>query len=255
MSRRSSRSIVPGRAAAILVVLVVVALAVGARAVAEIGGSSSPTETPTVVPATDVPGADRYTVVPVDDSPTKDPSRLATRRARNNDVTEMPVNGAGTGDEGTVGDGASDLTAADGYIPDGTSLSPFDDDAPAIANLDPDLRDAIQSAATDASADGVTMVINSGWRSATYQQELLDEAIVTYGSEEEARKWVDTPDTSNHVKGEAVDVGDTDADSWLSVNGSDYGLCQTYANEIWHFQLMTDPGGTCPAPLTDASGG
>ena len=27
----------------------------------------------------------------------------------------------------------------------------------------------------------------------------------------------------------------TDADDWLIQHGSDYGLCQTYANEMWHF--------------------
>lgn len=146
-----------------------------------------------------------------------------------------------------------EVSAEDGFIPDGESLSPFDDEAPAIANLDPDLRDAVQQAATDARVDGIRLEINSGWRSETYQQALLDDAIVTYGSEEEARKWVDTPKRSSHVTGMAVDIGPTDADYWMIEHGSDYGLCQTYANEIWHFELMTTPGGTCPAPVEDAA--
>lgn len=149
----------------------------------------------------------------------------------------------------------SELTVADGYIPDGEGLSPFDINAPAISNLTPGLLEAIQNAATDASAEGIEMVINNGWRSERYQQTLLNEAIVTYGSEEEARKWVNTPDRSTHVTGEAVDVGPTDADSWLSQHGADYGLCQTYANEIWHFELAVEPGGVCPEPISDASAG
>lgn len=148
-----------------------------------------------------------------------------------------------------------EVTEDDGYIADGQTLSPFDEDVPAVANLDPDLLAALQQATTDAQADGITIVVNSGWRSKAYQQALLDEAIVTYGSEQEARKWVDTPEGSNHVKGDAVDIGFTDADYWMIEHGAEYGLCQTYANEIWHFQLMTTPGGTCPAPIVDASAG
>jgi hypothetical protein len=81
----------------------------------------------------------------------------------------------------------------------------------------------------------------------------LDEAITTYGSAEEARKWVSTPELSAHVTGDAVDVGATDAAYWFSQFGNLYGLCQTYANEIWHYELLVDPGGQCPEPAADAS--
>jgi hypothetical protein len=147
------------------------------------------------------------------------------------------------------------LGAEDGYLPGDTVLSPFDTSQPAIANLDPDLLAAIQQAATDAEADGIELVITTGWRSKRYQQQLLDDAVETYGSLAEARKWVNTPEKSTHVSGDAVDVGYTDADYWLMEHGSAYGLCQTYANEIWHFELMTEPGGTCPAQLPDATAG
>lgn len=147
------------------------------------------------------------------------------------------------------------LGPGDGYIPDGQSLSPFDSKLPAVVNLDPTLRAAIQHAATDAAADGVTMVMNSGWRSKRYQQSLLDAAITTYGSRLEARKFVNTPAKSTHVRGKAVDVGPTDADSWLSQHGAAYGLCQIYGNEMWHYEVAVRPGGTCPAPISDASAG
>ncbi|MCW2546292.1 MAG: D-alanyl-D-alanine carboxypeptidase, partial [Mycobacterium sp.] len=143
----------------------------------------------------------------------------------------------------------------DGYIPEGQSISPFDSTNAAIANLDPDLRSAMQHAAEDARRDGINFRVNSGWRSARYQQLLLDRAISSYGNEETARRYVSTPEKSAHVKGKAVDIGPTDADSWLSQHGIDYGLCQTYANEIWHFELSTRPGGTCPAMIADASAG
>lgn len=149
-------------------------------------------------------------------------------------------------------EGAEGITADDGLIPEGQTLSPFANH-PAVQNLDPELREAVQLATADANADGVEIVINSGWRSERYQQALLDEAIVTYGSEAEARKWVKTPKESSHVTGDAVDIGYTDADYWLIEHGSDYGLCQIYENEIWHFELATTPGGTCPTPVTDAT--
>ena len=68
-----------------------------------------------------------------------------------------------------------------------------------------------------------------------------------------ALKWVSTPETSRHVQGTAVDIGPTDADSWLSLHSSDYGLCQIYANEPWHFERVTEPGGACPDLITDAA--
>jgi len=143
----------------------------------------------------------------------------------------------------------------DGYIEDGESVSPFADELPAIAQLEPELRAAMQDAARAAIADGYEFVVTNGWRSAAYQQSLLDAAIAEYGSADEARRYVASPETSKHVTGEAVDIGRTDANSWLSQHGADYGLCQTYANEMWHFELATTPGGECPAQLSDASAG
>ena len=145
-------------------------------------------------------------------------------------------------------------TVENGYIAAGDSVSPFDEHLPTIANLDPALLAAVQAAARDAQVDGVPMVVTSGWRSASYQQALLDEATVTYGSRDEARKWVNTPELSAHVPGHAVDIGYTDANSWLSIHGADYGLCQIYGNEMWHFELATEPGGTCPLMKNDAAG-
>jgi D-alanyl-D-alanine carboxypeptidase len=143
----------------------------------------------------------------------------------------------------------------DGYIADDDPLPVDDDDAAAIRNLRPALHDALQQAAWDARQDGIGIRITSGWRSKALQTSLLQQAIATYGSEREARKYVNTPEQSTHVTGDAVDVAPADAMSWLSQYGSDYGLCQMYANESWHFELAVGPGNTCPAPSPDASGG
>ena len=39
------------------------------------------------------------------------------------------------------------------------------------------------------------------------------------------------------MSGNAVDIGSFDATAWLSAHGAGYGLCQTYANESWHYEL------------------
>ena len=97
------------------------------------------------------------------------------------------------------------------------------------------------------------MVVTSGWRSQAHQQRLYEEAVSKYGSEGEASRWVSTPDTSAHVTGDAVDIGPTVAADWLSQHGADYGLCQIFANEIWHYELATTTGGQCPDMLPDSS--
>ena len=127
------------------------------------------------------------------------------------------------------------LGEADGVLPDGVTV--FDDHYPAVTNLDPALLRAVRRAATDAAEDGVKFYVDSGWRSTRYQEQLLREAVSEYGSEEEAARWVATPDTSAHVSGDAIDVGPFDATAWLSEHGATYGLCQIYSNEPWHYEL------------------
>jgi len=73
-----------------------------------------------------------------------------------------------------------------------------------------------------------------------YQEQLHREAVSKYGSEEEAARWVATADTSAHVSGDAVDVGPSDATAWLSEHGAEYGLCQIYSNEPWHYELRPE---------------
>ena len=138
--------------------------------------------------------------------------------------------------------------------PDGRTLTPFDVHYAAVGHLDPALLSGIQNAATAAAADGITMTITSGWRSPEFQQRLLDNAIQTYGSYAAARQYVQTPEASKHVTGQAVDVGGQGADQWLITNGSRFGMCQIYANELWHFELATDAAGKCPALLPNAAG-
>jgi len=142
------------------------------------------------------------------------------------------------------------LGEADGAVPDGTTV--FDDEVPGVAKLDPALLGALRQAATDAADDRVEFVVDSGWRSRAFQEQLLHEAVLKYGSEAEAARWVATPSRSAHVSGEAVDIGPSGAAAWLSEHGVEYGLCQIYGNEPWHYELRPeaiDHG--CPAIYAD----
>ncbi|MCO7274484.1 M15 family metallopeptidase [Cellulosimicrobium cellulans] len=121
--------------------------------------------------------------------------------------------------------------------------------------LDPELERRFDAARAAADADGVELTLTSGWRTAAEQQELVDAALERYGSAEEAHRWVLPPESSEHVAGLAIDVGPTDGALWLEQHGAEFGLCRTYANELWHFEAATEPGGTCPPMHDDASHG
>jgi D-alanyl-D-alanine carboxypeptidase len=168
-------------------------------------------------------------------------------------VVQRPlVASAPSSSSAEVGQATSRQTAldeGDGVIPDGVAVSVFDEEIPAVAKLDPDLLAALRRAATDAEADGVELRVHSGWRSPEYQQRLLQDAVVKYGSREEAARWVSTPETSAHVSGEAVDIGPA---AWLSEHGAAYGLCQIYRNEPWHYELRPDAvDDGCPPMYAD----
>lgn len=125
---------------------------------------------------------------------------------------------------------------------------------PALANLDPALLEAVRRAADEAADEGIEFLITSGWRAPEYQARLLSDAVRDYGTLEEARRWVSTPETSLHVSGDAIDIAGFDAPYWLSQHGAAYGLCQIYANERWHFELRPDAATQgCPEQYLDPS--
>ena len=151
-----------------------------------------------------------------------------------------------------IGPAADDTVG--GWLPDGVTLSPFDTANPIVGWLDPALLAAVQNASKQAATEGIDIRINSGWRSKGFQQRLFDDGVRTYGSVDAARRFVATPDASMHVQGRAVDIAPVEADRWLIANGSRFGLCQIYANELWHFELAVDDHGRCPPLRPDAAG-
>jgi zinc D-Ala-D-Ala carboxypeptidase len=136
------------------------------------------------------------------------------------------------------GEHSGALGEAGGAVPDHTTV--FDDEVPGVARLDPALLRALRRAATDAAGDGVEFMVNGGWRSPAYEDQLRREAIAKYGSEAQAARWVATGTTSAHVSGDAVDIGPAQATPWLSAHGAAYGLCRIYGNEPWHYELRPE---------------
>lgn len=148
-----------------------------------------------------------------------------------------------------VADRVSPATAAsDGPVGETPGAAP-------ATGLDPELERRLALAQEAAAADGVTLELRSGWRSAEEQEQVVRDAITKYGSEQEAHRWVLPPESSAHVQGLAVDVGPTEGAYWLEQNGARFGLCRTYDNEVWHFEPVIAPGGTCPPRHPDSSWG
>ncbi|MCF8611441.1 D-alanyl-D-alanine carboxypeptidase family protein [Gordonia sp. HY285] len=137
----------------------------------------------------------------------------------------------------------------DGYIPDDDPISPFAE-VSAVEKLDDELRAAVRAAARRARRDGVDVRLTSGWRSEALQGTLLRQAIREQG-EDYAASHVKSSTESEHVRGLAVDVGPADAAYWMSRHGAEFGLCQVYANEVWHYELTADDG-VCPPMRRDA---
>ncbi len=150
--------------------------------------------------------------------------------------------------------GPAAVDTVGGWLPDDTTLSPVDVTNPLVGWLDPGLLTAVQHATREAAGHGVDIRVASGWRSEGFQQRLFDDAVIRYGSAEAASRFVASPQTSKHVAGQAVDIAPADADRWLIENGPRFGLCQVYANEIWHFELAADDQGRCP-PLKPTAAG
>ena len=176
-------------------------------------------------------------------SPSPASSTSSSRAASPIDVRRSEHRDLRRGHHGALGE-------ADGAVPDGTTV--FDDEIPGVAKLDSALLGALRQAATNAADDGVEFVVDSGWRSPAYQEQLLHDAVLKYGSEAEAARWVATPSTSAHVSGDAVDVGPANAAAWLSEHGAAYGLCQIYGNEPWHYELRPDAiDDGCPRMYAD----
>jgi zinc D-Ala-D-Ala carboxypeptidase len=165
-------------------------------------------------------------------------------------ATAPPTGGA----SGPMTIGSAGVDTWNGWLPEGKTFSPFDTVSQPVTRLDPLLLRAVQDATRAAAAQGVNIALTSGWRSKGFQQRLFADAVRQYGSVDVAQQFVASPESSKHVLGEAVDVTGPGVSDWLIRNGAQFGLCQIYANENWHFELAVDDNGRCPTLRANAAG-
>lgn len=99
-------------------------------------------------------------------------------------------------------------------------------------------QQAFLNAQKAAQATGLSFILNSGYRSATYQQRIFDCWVHELGSPQAARQYALPPSESAHVQGYAMDIAPPAAASWLQSTKGQYGLCRRYADETWHFEYQ-----------------
>ncbi|MEN8190630.1 MAG: M15 family metallopeptidase [Thermodesulfobacteriota bacterium] len=99
----------------------------------------------------------------------------------------------------------------------------------------PGARDAFQQMAEAAKDDGVTMIIDSGYRSLRYQKQIYRKLMTEGRSFADIARSVAPPGYSEHMLGLAVDFvpsnwrfADSPVYQWLLENGERYGFSESY---------------------------
>lgn len=119
----------------------------------------------------------------------------------------------------------------------------------------PDVAAAFDAMSAAASAAGVTLVINSAFRSDAEQAALF--------AANPNPTMVARPGTSLHRCGTELDLGPPSAYGWLAANATRFGFVQRYSWESWHYGYTRGPapcsaagdrvGGSGPAHRGDRS--
>jgi hypothetical protein len=87
-----------------------------------------------------------------------------------------------------------------------------------------------------AASAGVSLIINSGYRSNAEQAELF--------ARNPDPKWVAPPGKSLHRLGTELDLGPPAAYGWLAANAKRFGFIQRYSWEPWHYGYVRNAGST-----------
>lgn len=146
----------------------------------------------------------------------------------------------------------------EGYAPE-TQVA----DANTQKQLETEAAQAFTAMQAAAKADGVSLILQSGYRSVEYQQGLFDQQVEKMkkkGLTDQAKTVVAVPGYSEHNTGYAADIltdsyrvmdsgfADTDAFAWLSENAAQYGFILRYPQdksaitgiiyEPWHWRYL-----------------
>jgi hypothetical protein len=97
----------------------------------------------------------------------------------------------------------------------------------------PDVAEAFDQMAAAASRDGVTLIINSAYRSDAEQAELFEQ--------NPDPQWVAPPGQSLHRCATELDLGPPSGYGWLADNARRFGFVQRYSWEPWHYGYVEGP--------------
>jgi hypothetical protein len=111
----------------------------------------------------------------------------------------------------------------------------------------PDVAGAYDQMAAAAGADGLTLIVVSGFRSDAEQAELF--------AAHPDPTWVAPPGHSLHRCATELDLGPSAAYGWLAANAGRFGFVQRYSWEAWHYGYDAGPAPCSPAGEATAAGG
>jgi len=113
----------------------------------------------------------------------------------------------------------------------------------------PDVAAAYDQMVSAARADGLTLMVVSGFRSDAEQAELF--------AAHPDPTWVAPPGQSLHRCATELDLGPSSAYGWLAANAGRFGFVQRYSWEAWHFGFDAGPAPCSPAgeAVTEGGGG
>lgn len=119
----------------------------------------------------------------------------------------------------------------------------------------PDVAAAFDRMAAAAAGAGLTLVVNSGFRSDA-------EQAVLFAAHPDPR-WVAPPGQSLHRCATELDLGPETAYGWLAANADRFGFVRRYSWEAWHFGFAAGPAPcseagnavTAGGPVGSAAGG
>jgi hypothetical protein len=111
----------------------------------------------------------------------------------------------------------------------------------------PDAAVAYDRMAAAARADGIVLMVVSGFRSDAEQAELF--------AAHPDPTWVAPPGHSLHRCATELDLGPSSAYGWLAANADRFGFVQRYSWEAWHFGFEAGPAPCSPEGEAVGTGG
>ena len=127
-------------------------------------------------------------------------------------------------------------------------------------------RDAFVRMAEAARKDSVKLIVDSGFRSASFQRRIILRRMAEGASFEEVVRFAAPPGYSEHETGQVMDLVPSEARfahtpiyEWLKRHAQTYGFVESLPEdstgeafwESWHWRFDGVPDTTPPAPLMD----